>query len=230
MSLIAKENQRPKRDPIPAGTHHAICYGVVDIGTQREVWDGNEKLKRKVNFLFEIPSERIQIEKDGKRIDLPRGTHKKFTNTLSDKSDLYKNLVSWRGAQFTPEQLKGFDLFTVIGANCLLQMVAGTAKDGSAITYVNGIMGLPKGMPKLKSENKHVMYSIDENGLNIPDGVPDWMKKIIMESPEIMAINKAANNQELNKAQSQYMENTNAPEAEYVDPDLQDQPNDDIPF
>jgi hypothetical protein len=45
-----------------------------------------------------------------------------------------------------------------------------------------------------------------------------------------MAINKAANNQELNKAQSQYMENTNATEAEYVDPDLQDQPNDDIPF
>lgn len=226
MSLIAKTKQESNINPIPAGAYQAVCYGVVDIGTQKTIWQGQEKFKRKVVMYFEIPSERIQIERDGNKLDLPRGMSKKYTLSLSEKGNLYKDLISWRGVQFTPEQLEGFDLFTVIGANCLLQIVGGKTKDGRDMSFINGIMSLPKGMTKLKSENPHVKYSIDEDGLKIPENIPQWTKDEIEKSSEIMAIRKASSNKDLNKV----METYNATEAEYVDPDLQDQPNDDIPF
>lgn len=228
MSLIARTKGESTVKPIPAGAYQAVCYGVVDIGTQKTIWQGQEKLKRKVVMFFEIPSERIQIEKDGNKMDLPRGMSKKYTLSLSEKGNLYKDLISWRGVQFTPEQLAGFDLFTVISANCLLQIVAGKTKEGKDMSFINGIMSLPKGMPKLKSENPMVKYSIAEDGIKVPDGIPQWTRDEIEKSLEIIAIKKAANNQELNQITENY--NATTTEPEYVDPALQDQPEDDIPF
>jgi hypothetical protein len=32
--IITAGSSGPKSDPVPAGTHSAVCYGVVDLGTQ----------------------------------------------------------------------------------------------------------------------------------------------------------------------------------------------------
>ena len=53
-------------------------------------------------------------------------------------------------------------------------------------TYANvhTVMPLGKGVEKMIPENPTVFYSMDDSGLNYPQELPDWIKKIIMDSSE----------------------------------------------
>lgn len=188
MGLIAKDKGSGDFEPLSAGMHHAVCYGIIDLGTQA---GGQFEPKRKVAFLWEVPSERIQFEKEGKKHDLPRGISAMFTLSLSTKSKMRPMLESWRGRVFTAEELNGFDLKTVLSANCLINVVhqPGTgANAGKVYANVASVSPLAKGMAKLKSENLPVFFSLDEckGEITLPPGIPDWLKAKIMTSEECM--------------------------------------------
>ena len=71
--------------PIPAGTHQAVIYGVVDEGTQYS--ERFNKTAPKVRVLFELPKVRIDIEKDGEPTkNVPRVTSQEYTLSLHEKS------------------------------------------------------------------------------------------------------------------------------------------------
>jgi hypothetical protein len=190
MSLIVKDKGGTDFEPLAAGMHHAVCYGIVDIGTQPAF--GNFPPKHQVAFLWEVPSERIQFEKDGKKFDLPRGISQSFTLTLASKGKLRPMLESWRGRAFTAEELDGFDLKNVLGANCLLNVIHANGKGQNASkVYANvaSVSPLAKGMVKLKSENEMVFFSLAECGdtITVPATIPDWLKAKIMQSEECVA-------------------------------------------
>ena len=65
MGLIANDKGGVDFDPIAQGVHQAICYGLFDLGTQFSDKFGN--WSHKILLCWEIPEERIQIEKDGKK-------------------------------------------------------------------------------------------------------------------------------------------------------------------
>ena len=133
MGLTAKDKGNGKDfEPIPEGMHHAICYGLYDLGTQYNERFG--KSAHKVLIQWELPNQRIEIEKDNETLDLPRATSKIYTLSLHEKSNLKKDLASWRGKSFTPEELEGFDLRAILGINCTLQIIH-NKKDGN--TYSN---------------------------------------------------------------------------------------------
>lgn len=178
MCPIAKETSAP-RDPVPEGTHPAICYAVVDLGMQQPL-PGSKFQKgpsHKVLLMFELPDERITIDKNGEQRDMPRALSKEFTLSLHEKAGLRKFLVSWRGRQFTPEELQGFDLKNVLGANSMINVVH---KD-NGYEDITGCMKLPKGMPTRQSENALVLYDIDQP---IPPTLPDWVRNKIARSEE----------------------------------------------
>jgi hypothetical protein len=184
MAITASAQSGAKFDPIPAGLHHAICYGIIDVGTQPS---NNPQFKpsRKVVFLFELPDERINI--DGK--DLPRGTSTKFTLSLGDKSKLRPALQSWRGRPFTDEELKGFDITKVLGANAYVNITHET-KDGKTYANVTTINPLPKGMAKRTPENALVQWTFDEQPpgpIVPPEGIPGWIAELITKSHEYQA-------------------------------------------
>ena len=58
-----------------AGSYLAVCYAVCDLGTHEESFKGKERDRRLCLITFEIPGERIEIEKeDGtKEADLGLG-------------------------------------------------------------------------------------------------------------------------------------------------------------
>ena len=89
---VSASSSGQKSDPVPAGTHHAVCYGVVAVGTQPSQ---QYTPRPKVVVAFEIPGERIEIK--GK--DLPRGISKRYTLSLNEKASLRKDLQSWRAAR-----------------------------------------------------------------------------------------------------------------------------------
>lgn len=188
MSLIAKDKGGTDYEPLAAGMHHAVCYGIVDLGTQP---GGQFEPKRKVAFLWEVPSERIKFEKDGVKKDLPRGVSALYTLSLSTKGLMRPMLESWRGRAFTTEELAGFDLKKILGANCFLNIVhaAGTGKNaGKTYANVKSVNPLAKGMGTVKSENPLVFFSLDECGdtITVPATIPDWLKAKILQSEEAM--------------------------------------------
>jgi hypothetical protein len=189
MPLLAKDKGGTDYEPLATGMHHAVCYGVVDLGTQP---GGQFAPTRKVAFLWEVPSERIQFEKDGVKKDLPRGISGIWTLSLHTKSRLRPMLESWRGRSFTEEELAGFDLKAVLGANCFLNVIhqPGTGKNaGKTYANVSSVNPLAKGMVKLKAENPLVWFSLEEcqGAITVPEAVPDWLKGKIMQSEEAVA-------------------------------------------
>lgn len=175
MGLIAKDSGGGF-DPIEAGVYHAICYGVVDLGTQFSQVYNTEA--RKVLIMFELPTERIN--KDGK--DLPRAISRQFTLSLNPKSSLRPFLEGWRGKEFSEAEAKGFDVGKLIGANCQLNIIHST-RNGKTYADISSATPLLKGTPKRELENQPLFFSFDDN-MELPEHCPDWVAERIQKSAE----------------------------------------------
>tara|TARA_R110000868_G_scaffold93805_2_gene259375 strand:+ start:1145 stop:1801 length:657 start_codon:yes stop_codon:yes gene_type:complete len=195
MSLIAKASGTDV-EPIPAGMHPAVCYGVIDLGTQPAF--GQFPAKRKVLFLFELPEERADFERDGKKVNMPRAVSASFTLSLHKKSTLRPVLEGWRGREFTAVELEGFDVQAVCGANALLNIThrAGSGKHADrTFADVKAICPLPKGTAKRTAENQLVKFTLGDTPLGTAPSntasLPDWIWGRIMQSEEYMALTVA---------------------------------------
>jgi hypothetical protein len=129
MSLIAKD--AGNFNPAPAGLSSAVCLDVVDMGVLKQTWNGKEKEVHKCRFLWEI----AELMEDGRRFTIGKW----YTVSLHEKSTLRKDLKSWRGRDFTKEELAGFDLEKVVGARCRL-VIMHEEKAGKTYANVTAIM------------------------------------------------------------------------------------------
>lgn len=209
MPIIAKDNGGADIAPVPAGTYHAICYAVVDVGTQP---GGQFEPHRKVIIIFELPSERATFEKDGKKEDKPRAISKEYTLSIGKKAKLRADLESWRGRAFTEEELKGFDLKKLVCANALVSVghKAGSGKNANRVfAEIKSVAGLPKPPPPVNGveqpnqfarrtpENEPLYYSLDDTPPGtlpeFPKNMPQWIQDKIKESEEYRKMEKAVN-------------------------------------
>ena len=192
MPLTAKKTGGSDFEPTPAGLYHTICYGVIDIGTRTKEYQGNEYDAHELVIIWEIPECRIEVEKDGESLDLPRVISKRYTLSLSPKSNLFKDLVTWRGKQFTDKELEGFDLSKLLGVNCQLNVIH-TKKNDKIYANVGNIVPAPKDSNgkarKDKAENDLLYFSFEDMATDIPETMPDWIKKLIQESHEWNLLN-----------------------------------------
>jgi hypothetical protein len=182
-------SNKTKSDPVPAGTHHAVCYGIIAVGTQP-----SEKFtpRQKIIVCFEIPAERITIKDQ----DLPRGISKRYTLSLNEKSSLRKDLQSWRGKPFTQEELNGFDVSKVIGSNCLISVLH-SDRAGAVYADISGISALPRQMASVRPENQPLYFNLIEaidlakktgnTDVNWPSELPAWVQKICSQADEYLA-------------------------------------------
>lgn len=184
MSFTVKESGGKDIDPIPEGVYMAVCYGVVDLGTQFSAAFNNES--RKMLVQWELPDCRGEFERDGQKMNLPRAISKRYTVSLSEKSNLRRDLEAWRGRKFSPSELAGFDLKRLLGTPCQLQITHDTTKEGRTVARVAAIMSLPRGMKAPAAENPLQFFSFDEAGPRpvLPASMPEWVGKIVMESKE----------------------------------------------
>jgi len=184
MALTAKD-KGGGRDfkPVPQGLHTAICYAVFDLGTHYNERFNNDR--HEVVVVWEMPNQRIEIEKEGQRLDLPRAISKRYTLSLHIKANLRQELESWRGKKFTKKELEGFNLENLLGVNCQLNVIHNDSSDGQK-TYANvsAVVPPPSGI-KLKPENPLVSFSFEDwPTKGIPVGTPEWIQDIIKRSQE----------------------------------------------
>lgn len=126
--------------PTPVGVHQAVCVDVIDKGIVEVTYQGKTKKQHKISVAWQVD----ELRDDGK----PYLVYKRYTLSLNEKATLRKDLESWRGRAFTRDEEAGFDVESVLGANCLINVQHNTVGDK---TYANvvSIMPLVKGMPKI---------------------------------------------------------------------------------
>lgn len=152
---------------------------MLEIGTVTEIIMNKSQTLRKVRIGWELPNEtRIFKEEDG---EMPFVISKEYTLSMHEKSNLRKDLKSWRGKDFTEDEVKMFDITKLLGVPCMLNIIHTPSKDGSRL-YANiaGVTPMPKGVKCPPQVNDTVELSYDqwdeEEFNKLPDFIKDKMK------------------------------------------------------
>jgi hypothetical protein len=140
MAIIARYTQK-HYSPCPIGVHQAVLVDVVDLGLVDSPRYGK---KFKVRLAWQIAD-----------VDPATGQRysavKTYNNILNKKSALRGDLEKWRGRPFTEDEARHFNLETLLGVPCLLNVVHHTSEQtGATYANVDGVLPLPKGTQKLQ--------------------------------------------------------------------------------
>ena len=156
MGLMAKNSDGEGFAKAPEGTHLARCFKIIDLGTQHNAkYDKNH---HKIMIVWELPEELIP---EGELKGQPFAVSNWYTLSLGEKANLRKDLESWRGKSFDPDELAGFNIGNLLGKACYLNLVYNKVDDK---TYVNisSIMKLPKGIECSPAINDAVKFDLDD--------------------------------------------------------------------
>lgn len=160
---------------VPSGSHIAVCNLVADLGLQ----PGSAAYpapKHKVYVRFEVPAERVQYEKDGKKMDGPVVIGSFFTASMHEKATLRARLEGWRGRKFTDDEAANFDVSTILGKPCMLTVVENVVGD-KVYTNIASISPLPKGVASPTNENDLLYYAEDDTQQF--KVLPEWIQEKI---------------------------------------------------
>jgi hypothetical protein len=172
-STSTEDYERPA-----VGVYPARCIQVVELGTHMREWKGEPKEAKEILIVWELSNELMQ---DGR----PFVVSWKGTNSLSDRANLYKMLVSWRGQAFTEEQLECFEMKNILDKQCMVNLVAVKTKKGKEFITVSTVMPLPKGMNCAERVNELVDFGIGDYLKPEYNKLYPWVQNIVKESIEV---------------------------------------------
>jgi hypothetical protein len=170
--LIKSKPNSEGFEKLEDGMYPAVCISIIGVGTQKTPFlneDGTEKVQDKVVVTWEVEG--------GSFIS------KEYTASLHEKSNLRKDLESWRGKKFKDEDLEaGFDVKDMLGEIATLQVMR-NKNDYPTVTAV-----LPK-TKEMKSEKPQIYYWVGEHDEAVFESLPEWIQKKIQNSFEWAKMN-----------------------------------------
>jgi hypothetical protein len=180
MGRFTKETGGGDFQQAPAGSHVARCVKIIDIGTHHGEYLGEPTVRNQIIVQWELPEESIEI--DGEK--RPLIVSKFYTNSLSEKANLRRDLQSWRARPFTTEELLSFDLNTILNAPALLSIVHNDKNKAQIV----GVSKLAKGMQCAPAYNKPSAFWIDEWNQRAFDELSSGFQRLITDSDEYKAM------------------------------------------
>lgn len=173
-----------ERTKIPAGTHEAYCFGVVDLGTQeRKPYMGKPKdPARAVALFFEFPEVLHKFKDD--EPEAPMIKSQQFTFFTDEKSSLYKFLMPWLG-----KKVQDVDFDALPGEPASITITHQVSeKDGKEYDNITAIGPVSPKLIKMMParHNKTMLFSIQLHGFGSPefDSLYPWLKEKLKKSPE----------------------------------------------
>ena len=184
--MFIPKNEGSNYTPPPAGTHVAICYRVIDLGTQDGEWKGKPKRQHKIMVSWELPDELME---DGR----PFTISQRYTFSSSEKAKFRHDLESWRGVPFKDSDFGpgGFHVGKLLRAPCMLTIVH-EEKGGKVYANIKGVAKMLKGVPVPPLTNPEVFFSLSEFNPAVFESLPDRLQEIIRQSPEYAEATGAA--------------------------------------
>lgn len=165
--------------PPPPGMHVARCYRLIDLGTQPKSYQGQAKGEaRKIMATFELlGDDRMD---DGKPFTLS----KSWFLSMHEKASLRRDLESWRGKAFSPDEEHSFDVSRLLGAYCILNVAEEPGADGQIRTNIKSINPLMKGMAKPTPVNADTIFDADTPDMETFEKFSDKLKETIRSCRE----------------------------------------------
>ena len=135
---------KPGRNPAPEGVYIGIVVDVIDLGIVEHAEYGKKPM---VDIVWQLE----EVDPDtGQRFELSR----RFNNSLNEKSSLAPVVEALLGRAIKSGERRplGFDLESLLGKSCQLQIVHQPGKNGGTFARVEECMRLAKGMQPLKAQ------------------------------------------------------------------------------
>ena len=142
----------------PEGVHPAVCFRVIDQGTQPKFYQGKENgSARKVLISWELCGE--ELMKDGRRFTF----HQTYSFSMNRKAKLRQHLESWRSKKFEEKDFgpNGFNIRNLIGKGCLLT-ITHNESNGNEYANLTSITNLLKGMETPLMQNDQVYFCMED--------------------------------------------------------------------
>jgi len=184
MALTVSEGSSGTYTPPEQGTYSARLCNLIDLGHQTSVWEGEEKTSHKILLQFEI------TDSENRRADGTAHTiSRRYTASLHPRAGLRKLLEAWRGRPFTADELKAFDLKTLLGVPCLVGIIHETKGD-KVFANLSSIMRLPKGFAPGLDTEPLVHFDLSEPDWAVFAQLPSRLQDQISASPEFARLDK----------------------------------------
>ena len=186
MGLVAKNSGDGNFKRVPAGNHIARCFSVIDLGTQRTTGQYGEKDQHRIRIAWEIfgedeNGEPLTTEVDGKQ--MPLTINKSYTLSLHEKAGLRKDLASWRGRDFTDEELNGFDISKLLGVYCMVNVTL-SESNGKTYSNVASVTPMHKSMVKPDAVHANQILDLDNPDMSVFSQLHEKLQDYIKQSPE----------------------------------------------
>jgi len=165
----------------PAGTHTAILYQIIDLGTQKMEYQGEIKIQPRIRLAWELCDERMS---DGR----PFSVGKEYTFSAYPKANLVQHIKSWTGQEVG----NNFHIESLLGKACNISVVHNTKPDGGIVAAVSAIAPLKKNEKAPPQVNPSLLFELEPGkfSLEILESLPGFFQEKIKSSPEyIEALN-----------------------------------------
>ena len=179
----------------PEGQHVARLVGIIDVGTQDSIFNGEVKKKPRIYLQFEVYAEDENGKALGDEFGNPFLIGQEFTASMSNKGKLLPFVNTWRGKPLAAEDFP-FDFSRMLGKTGLMTVVHNHDKEDEKKIYANisSIVPVPAkmrdGIPEGVAEN--FFFDLDNADwkamLKIYDNkLWDAMREKIAKCPEYKA-------------------------------------------
>lgn len=148
MSTRVKEPES-KYKPAPEGLHLAVCCDVWDIWTEARPEHFGGGLVDKTRIVWQLEDKDPET---GERYEASNI----YTASLHEKAKLRQHLEAWRGRKFTDEERRGFELESIIGICCQIQIVHNIKEGGKTYANVQAVVPVGKGMTKIRVSDDYI--------------------------------------------------------------------------
>jgi hypothetical protein len=165
--------------PADAGMHIGICYGLIDLGSHPQDWQGETKMKRQILVQFELPK---QTDDEGR----PKTISKFYTFGNAENGNLFKDVKCWKGERI---DAPGYDLSTLLATPATLNITS-EEKDGKKKSKIASINPIMDGIVIPERVNPLLALSLTDEGFSqaIFNAVSDRIKAMIAKSPEFQGL------------------------------------------
>lgn len=153
MSFYVKGEKRTYA-PAPEGLHSAVCCDFEDLGVVTDQWGSRPMIKLYWQIEETNPDNQNKPFVVSKRYNV--------SNPLYEKANLRKDIEGWRGKKFTAKEIddllsgNGFDVESLIGCNCQVQIQHNIAGEGEVYANVTAVVPSAKNGTKLRVSQDYV--------------------------------------------------------------------------
>lgn len=179
--MAIKFDKGEERPILPEGNHLARLYSVVEIGTVPVAY--REEPARQIRLTWELPEETAEF--DGVQKPLVIGN--KYTASMYKESKLRK-IVEGMTGKLDDKEADDFDLQTLLGKACMLNVVHTVGKNGKTYANVASAAPLPKAIKEVPEQFNPSVWLDYQDGWSeeVYGKLPAWVQREMQESQEMV--------------------------------------------